>query len=100
MISDLEINAPLGSSDHSILKFNFVCHSEKQSPKIKVNYHKGDYKSMSTELKSIDWETEFGKFPDDVQKLWDIFVNKYHDIEQKYVPRKTVYINGQSSKKL
>ena len=99
MISDLEINAPLGSSDHSILKFNFVCHSEKQSPKIKVNYHKGDYKSMSTELKSIDWETEFGKFPDDVQKQWDIFVNKYHDIEQKYVPRKTVYINGQSSKK-
>ena len=38
---------------------------------------------MSTELKSIDWETEFGKFPDDVQKQWDIFVNKYHDIEQK-----------------
>ena len=54
---------------------------------------------MGTELKSIDWETEFGKFRDDVQKQWDIFVNKYHDIEQKYVPRKTVYINGQSSKK-
>ena len=50
MISDLEIIAPLGSSDHSILKFNFVCHSKNQDPKIKVYYIKGDYKSMNREL--------------------------------------------------
>ena len=99
MISDLEITAPLGSSDHSILRFNFICHSEKQDPKIKVNYNKGDYKSMNEELKVIDWEREFDKFPEDVQKQWDIFVSKYLAIEQKYVPRKIVYINGEPSKK-
>ena len=99
MISDLEIIAPLGSSDHSILKFNFVCHSKNQDPKIKVYYNKGDYKSMNRELKSIDWEMEFDKFPDNVHKQWDILAAKYHEIEQKYVPRKIVHINGQPSKK-
>ena len=100
IISDLEITTCLGSSDHSILRFNFICQSEKQDPKIKVNYNKGDYKSMNEELKVIDWEREFDKFPEDVKKQWDIFVSKYLAIEQKYVPRKIVYINGEPSKKL
>ena len=55
---------------------------------------------MNEELKVIDWEREFDKFPEDVQKQWDIFVSKYLAIEQKYVPRKIVYINGETSKKL
>ena len=42
---------------------------------------------------------EFDKFPDDVHKQWDILAAKYHEIEQKYVPRKIVHINGQPSKK-
>ena len=40
MIDKLRIDAPLGKSDHSIIKFNFVLDHDKSVPIIQTKYHK------------------------------------------------------------
>ena len=99
-IQNLEYLAPLGKSDHSILKFSIACEAPYNPPKIKIQYDKGDYKSMLKSLQEIDWISEFSKYPDSVQKQWEFFKQKYHETEKTYVPRKNVFINGKMSKKL
>ena len=89
MISELEISAPLGKSDHSILKFNFQCYMDKEPPRIKKLYHKGDCTKMNEMLQGVDWGKAFENFPNDVNKQWDFFKQKYYEAEEKYIPQKT-----------
>ena len=41
MIDELNIEAPLGNSDHSILKFKFKCTMESKPPKLQAMIKKG-----------------------------------------------------------
>ena len=99
-IQKLEYLAPLGKSDHSILKFSIACDTPYNPPKIKIQYDKGDYETMLNSLKDIDWLAEFSKYPDCVEKQWVFFKHKYHEIEKTCIPRKNVFINGKISKNL
>ena len=47
----------------------------------------------------INWEDEFNKYPDDIEKQWDLFKKKFCEAEARCVPRKIVKINGNYSKK-
>ena len=87
-IMNIEQLAPLGKSDHSIIKFETPFKPPENIPKIKVCYDKGDYKGLNEELSKIDWETELGNFPNDVNKQWEYFRNKYIEAETKFIPRK------------
>ena len=89
MIQDLQICAPLGSSDYSISKFDFVCPSRQPQNKISVQYHKGDYIKMRDQL-GINWE--------DIEKQWDFFRNKFCEANARCVPRKIVKMNENYSK--
>ena len=75
MIQNLEINSPVGNSDHAVLNFDFMYKSDYRPPKLKIYYQKGDYEKMK-DLLNIDWELEFSKYPNDVEKQWS--VNKIH----------------------
>ena len=46
MIEGLTIEAPLGKSDHSILRFHFIAEKAISPPKIQTQYHKGDYQAI------------------------------------------------------
>ena len=100
MVKDLEYLAPLGRSDHSILKFNIPCQKETTPPKIKVCYEKGDYKSLNDNLNNINWNEKLDMFKGDINKQWETFKNIFYEEEKKFVPRKVVYVNGVKNKKL
>ena len=100
MIKSIQYLAPLGKSDHSILKFELFCSLEKQPPKIKVCYNKGNYAKFKGLLQDVDWQNEMSPHIKDVDKLWDIFKFHYCEAESKCVPNKVVYVNGKKSKRL
>ena len=99
-ILNLEQLAPLGKSDHSILKFETPFTPPKAKPIIKICYDKGDYKKMDEHFSKIDWVSELAKFPTDVNAQWKYFTGKYIEAEEKFIPRKKVFINGKLSHKL
>ena len=99
MIADLEVAAPLGKSDHSVLKFKFQCYMEKEPPILKTMYHKGDYMALNQKLKEVNWTKAFSDSRDDVNKQWAIFKQIYSEAETLYIPKKLVYLNGKLSKK-
>ena len=68
MIADLEVAAPLGKSDHSLLKFKFQCYMEKEPPILKTMYHKGDYTALNKKLKEVNWTKAFSDSCNDVNK--------------------------------
>ena len=99
MVSDIEIEAPLGKSDHSIIYFTFNCATETSPPEIKTTYQKGDYAKMKNILFEYDWEN-LQRQSDDINKQWELFKNIFLDAENQCVPRKLTYVNGKLSKKL
>ena len=66
IVQHLQICSPLGDSDHSILKFDFVCRTDEPKTNIKIQYHKGDYTKMQQIL--FDCEEEFKKINTQMMK--------------------------------
>ena len=99
MIDDVCIEAPLGNSDHAILKFEFKCRMEEKPPVIKTMFEKGDYNNFMNIINDIPWEAEMNKYPEDINKQWDFFKTKFLEAESLCVPKKKVYIGGKLSKK-
>ena len=99
MISIIEHLAPLGKSDHSILKFEMNCGVGKKPPKIVSQINKGNYDKMRDIFKSTDWENELRNNAD-VNELWEKFSEIYYSVEKECVPTKTVYVDGKKSKRL
>ena len=51
----------------------------------KINYVKGEYGKMREELVKVDWYVLMeGK---STTEMWDIFLNKYKDLVNRYVPK-------------
>ena len=55
-IEDSIDNAPLGQSDHSLIKIIYRCKPVKQADKIVCNYVKADFNKMIEKL-DINWDT-------------------------------------------
>ena len=98
MVDKICIEAPLGKSDHAIIKFNFIAEKLRNAPQIQTLYHKGNYDKMCEDL-NIEWQNELNKFPDDVDKQWIFFKEKYENALDKYIPRKIMLVNDIASKK-
>lgn len=60
MISDIQYQAPIGSSDHSVLVFNSHCYVNVPNDGKKINYNAGDYDGMRTSLEGSKWLHNFG----------------------------------------
>ena len=97
MIDDVCIEAPLGNSDHAILKFEFKCRMEEKPPLIKTMFEKGDYNKFMNIINDIPWEAEMKKYPEDINKRWDFFKTKFLETESLCVPKKgfTLEVNYQ-----
>ena len=74
MITDLKHESPLGKSDHCLLKFNFVCHTEHPTKTHRIFYHdQGDYESMKADIyKEI--EIKMNPSIKDPNKLWELLI--------------------------
>ena len=55
---------------------------------------------MKDMLKQVDCVNEMSPHCGNIDKLWEIFTEKYYKAEKECIPKKLVYINGQESKRL
>ena len=88
-IENIEMHAPLGKSDHSLIKVSYRCEPEKLPDKIMCDYVKAGYQKMRQKL-DINWEEYLGESKDDIDKMWAKFVRKYEKADIECVPRKVV----------
>ena len=88
MIKDLEYLAPLGRSDHSIIKFTVACYAEPKGPRIQVCYDRGNYEKFNKIINDVNWDKEFSEYPDDVDKQFDYFEKVYKQAENECIPKK------------
>lgn len=88
-IIDLEVDSPLGKSDHVVLKFKYVCYLDnleeyKDGGFPKYIYYKGDYEKMSQMLMGIDWENELnGKT---VEEMWNKYKKIMYELYHQCIP--------------
>ena len=88
-VEEIILEAPLGSSDHSVLHVKYRCIPVLEPDKVIFMYDKADYGKMKDML-NIDWDHIFSEFEDDVNKQWEVFSTKYAEAEKICVPRKII----------
>ena len=60
MLEQLKYLAPVGSSHHSLMKFDFCCYSKTDRPRVnKYKYDRGNYGSMRDTMATRNWDNEF-----------------------------------------
>ena len=85
MIDSVNLNAPLGKSDHQILEFqvtfgNYGKLSNSEDSRLRMNYFKGDYDKINSKMAVIDWEPEFRHA--DIESAWQKLADKIHQISR------------------
>jgi hypothetical protein len=83
-IQSLQLEAPLGKSDHSVLKFQINCTVKNGNRPPRRIYDKGDYNLLRQHL-SLDWEAELGE-RGDVEEKWNFFVDRLNMAVNNAIP--------------
>ena len=94
-VDNVNIQEPLGSSDHNQVHFNIKIKSDK--PKVsrcKRNFRKGNYKEIRTILEHIDWNDKMKNKTG--AESWNILKSELDSVINRYVPMKK---QGKRSKK-
>ena len=56
MAENIEIHAPLGKSDHTVIAFEYVCYSDRNVQITQPQYFRGDYDCLRHYLSEQSWE--------------------------------------------
>ena len=91
-IDNLDILAPLGRSDHSVIEAELLfplkgCGKTGDCKEV-WNYRKGDYQKARELGNSMQWEEQFENKTSDEQ--YEIFVDTLKNIRNDCIPKKTV----------
>lgn len=90
MVSDVNINPPLGKSDHSLISFNFCGYTQRTSGTERLNYNKADFDKMKS-LLDKDWHGILsGK---DIDGQWEIFAHTLRYASQNCIPMRRTNTN-------
>ena len=87
MVGDVEVQSPLGKSDHAVLTFNLHCYSPCPNfipPKYQFN--RGNYEDMREEISSIDWQNILTPNKS-VNQLWNTFRDIIVNSMSKHIPK-------------
>lgn len=87
MVSNLEVLAPLGKSDHGILSFQLHCYTETCSDN-NVNsrdYNKGNYDDLRKHV-AIDWVSLLNSLDGDVKQQFHVFTEILQKAVEVCVP--------------
>ena len=98
MVSDLQVQAPLGASDHALITFKFHCYVDEAKSKTVYKYDKGDYAAMISDLAETGWLEEVtASAPDlSVEELWAEIKCKLTQLRDVHVP--TTEVGGNKAK--
>ena len=86
-IESIELHAPLGKSDHSLIKLVYRTEPEELPGKIVCDYVKVDFQKLRKQL-DIEWESFLQDCGDDIDLMWEKFINIYGEGERECIPRK------------
>ena len=89
-MSNININSPIGKSDHAVILFDYECYSERTNFKEKILYNKADYSEIRKYLKQLNWNKLMEDCDSDVNKQWSVFMNIMNDITSRYIPSKII----------
>ena len=86
MIDDIHHEAPLGKSDHMILKFSFQCYKQIKIPtNSKFNFHKGNYDAINEDLRGHDWIADMSMLT--VEESWKLFEERLKVTMERNIPK-------------
>ena len=85
----VQIEAPLGKSDHAMIKTSYQSIPDEHPDKLLPDYRKADFEKMKG-LLSIDWESYLNDSAGNVNALWDKFMTKFKEAESVCIPKKIV----------
>ncbi|XP_062579140.1 uncharacterized protein LOC134245717 [Saccostrea cucullata] len=86
-VVDMELQSPLGKSDHCVIIFSYVCRVDvKKTKKKRKSYSKADYVGLKDEIKQTNWRHILGDGSENINEIWTKFRGKMEDLENKFVP--------------
>ena len=85
MVSDICIDSPLGKSDHSVIRFDFLAFTCTDYVKTRYTrkYDKADFKAMA-EILDIDWQSVLPN--KNIESQWNTFKVKLQAAVETCVP--------------
>ncbi len=100
MINTIDICAPLGKSDHSVLQFEFTHHTEMSNKKKSIPaYNKGNYILMKQLIRDTDWEALLQQGQDNIDEQWEVFMDSFYSIQKQCIPMRKVGAYSQNYNK-
>ena len=88
-VESVDFHAPLGKSDHSVLKVMYRSVAKEIPEKISYDYNKASYEKMRRML-DINWHELFNDCQDDIDLMWGIFMSKYYAADKACIPKKII----------
>ena len=84
-VDSVVLEAPLGKSDHALLKVCVNCTVVTRNYTPRRMYDKGDYEQLRRDL-DIDWHDEFTSCGSDIESMWNLFSSRLHQAVEKSIP--------------
>jgi len=79
ILDNIEYLAPLGKSDHAILKISCNLKWQERDNTDRYNFNRGDYNKIR-ECLDIDWDELFISCDGDVDEMWSLFRSKVESV--------------------
>ena len=80
-IAEIQMDSPLGISDHALISATLFCYFPVPNRTwISYQYDKANFDEMKKIL-MIDWKTVLNDCNLDINKMWEIFLNKMKEVE-------------------
>lgn len=92
LVENLANHEPLGKSDHACIIWDLMLTRDVEKEEVeepRLNYFKGNYSALNSELQSIDWDT-FLEDGLDIDQMWKKFSQRLGQLVKKHVPKKSV----------
>ena len=87
MVDNIEVNSPLGKSDHSVIEYTYNCYTDRKiNDEAKYMYDRGNYDEMRKDLSRRDWNTILGTL--DVDGQWNVLKSIITSSVNRHVPRR------------
>ena len=81
-LDSLNIDSPLGKSDHAFIRFNYMCYlNNNDNMHEKFQYFRGDYEAIVNDLDAIDWDNVLDD--QSVDEMWNTFKSKLYKSMEK-----------------
>ena len=87
LVNDISYYPGLGKSDHLVLDFSLDCYTELNTSKNtseKLNFFKGDYVNLRSQLVDIDWHQELDGL--NLMQSWNRFAEKTNNLIKNNIP--------------